>query len=99
MELRISSQAAASSFDTLLDRVSSAGDTIVIERDGKPVGRLVPIAAESASTARPFTAEDIDAIAKLVEIGRELNDGWAEAVEEAVRLGNQPVSLENPWNR
>jgi antitoxin (DNA-binding transcriptional repressor) of toxin-antitoxin stability system len=100
MELRVSSQVAAASLDGLLDQVSSGTATeVIIERDGKPVGRLLPVAPGNISPARRLTADDIKAIAKLVETGRQLNDGWADAVEEAIRLGNQPVSLEDPWDR
>ena len=99
MELHVSHKQAAASFDELLDRVSSGADTVVIERDGKPVGRLVPVVMTGTAPQRLLTADDIEALQELVETGRKLNDGWAEAVEEAQRLGNQPMSLEDPWDR
>lgn len=88
MEIRVSNIQAAKTLDELLDRVTGSGETVVIERDGKPAVQLVP-AKKSDKT-----------IADLVELLRSwepLNDGWAEGVEEAIRIGNQPQ--ENPWER
>lgn len=98
MELHVSSKEAAATLDELLDRVSTAGDTVIVERDGRPVARLLP-AEQSSTVGRVLTPADFDALRRLAEIGRSLNDGWAEAVEEGVRLANQPISVEDPWDR
>jgi antitoxin (DNA-binding transcriptional repressor) of toxin-antitoxin stability system len=88
MEIRVSNIEAAKTLDELLDRVTSGGETVVIEREGKPAVQLVPAKKPDAT------------IADLVELLRSwepLNDGWAEGVEEAIRMGNQPQ--EDPWER
>ncbi len=69
MELRVTSQEAAASFDTLLDRVSGGVDVIVIERDGKAVGRLVPMSQASQRDDRLLTPDDIRAVQKAIEAG------------------------------
>jgi antitoxin (DNA-binding transcriptional repressor) of toxin-antitoxin stability system len=93
MELRVSSQVAAASLDGLLDQVSSGTATeVIIERDGKAVGRLVP----ALQAGRALTREDIDSITHSIG---QLDDGWAEAAEEAVKLGNTPMPAEPPWDR
>jgi len=87
MELRVTSREAAASLEELLDRVSGGGDTVVIEREGMVVGQLVP---PVPATGRARTMRD------LVEFLRTMprqDDGWAEGVEEAIRLGNQPMTL------
>ncbi len=100
MELHITSREAAATLEELLDRVSGKGDTVVIEREGKPPVQLV---STSPTNAPPSLAgASTGTMADLVEILRawpRQDDGWAEGVEEAVRFGNQPMSLEDPWDR
>jgi len=98
MELRVSNRQAAASLDQLLDRVSGQGDTVIIERDGRAVGRLV--SADPAS-ARASGNGAGASFRELVEVLRSLpasDDGWADAVEEAARLGNRPPPTESPWD-
>jgi prevent-host-death family protein len=99
MELHVTSQEAAATLEDLLDRVSGGDTTVVIERDGRPVVKLIPVGQAPRQVGKLLTAGDIAAIDAAIRVGRELNDGWAEAVEEAIRLGNQPMSLEDPWDR
>lgn len=67
---------------------------MVIEKDGDPAGRIVPVESEAAK--RTGTGADLVALSRSWE---PLNDGWAEGVEEANRIGNQPVTVEDPWER
>ncbi len=90
MELRVSSQQAAASLDHLLDRVSNGGDEVVIERGGVPVGKLVAAGAGAspADAPAPFTPGAPATVDDLVEVLRAwpaLDDGWADAVEDAIR--------------
>jgi antitoxin (DNA-binding transcriptional repressor) of toxin-antitoxin stability system len=94
MELHVTSQEAASTLDDLLDRVR-AGESVVIERDGQPVVRMVPLTPAGSN----LTHEDVAAIQNAIERGRELDDGWADAVDDARRLGNQPPRRKDPWDR
>lgn len=88
MELRISVEQAAASLDALLDRVNASGESVIIERGGKPVGRLTPTSQATMSN-----------LVGLLESWQKSDDGWADAVEEAVRAGNQPLIPESPWDR
>jgi antitoxin (DNA-binding transcriptional repressor) of toxin-antitoxin stability system len=93
MEMRVSSREAAASLEVLLDRVNGEGDTVVvIERDGHPVAKLVPVRPQPG----PGMGRDFVRLLQSLPKG---DDGWADAVEEAVRLGNQPVVPESPWDR
>ncbi|HEV7301009.1 MAG TPA: hypothetical protein VGN72_16700 [Tepidisphaeraceae bacterium] len=94
MEIRVSNIEAAATLDALLERVRSSGETVVIEKDGQPAGRIVPL--DSAAPKRTGTGADLVALLRSWE---PLNDGWAEGVEEAIRLGNQPMTVEDPWER
>ena len=96
MDLRVSSRDAASLLDELLDRVTD-GSTVVIERNGLPIAKLIS-ASDTKDAGKLMSADDAREVQRLLESGRSLNDGWAEGVEEAVRLGNQPMKLEDPWD-
>jgi len=98
MELRVSNRQAAASLDQLLDRVSGQGDTVIIERDGRAVGRLV---SADAASVRPGGNGAGASFRELVEVLRSSpasDDGWADAVEEAARLGNRLPPTESPWD-
>jgi antitoxin (DNA-binding transcriptional repressor) of toxin-antitoxin stability system len=43
MELRVSVEQAATSLGEMLERVNARGEAVIIERDGRPVGRLVAV--------------------------------------------------------
>lgn len=88
MELHVTSQEAASTLDELLDRVG-AGESVVIEREGKVVARLI------RPEPKGGTGRDL---VELLRFMPRANDGWAEGVEQAIRLGNQPVELPE-WDR
>ena len=83
---------AAASLDRLVERVNAQGDVVIIERDGKAVGRLIP----ATERGRVLTQDDIASIADAIG---HLDDEWADAAEEAVRLGNTPMSAESTWDR
>ena len=99
MELHVTSQEAAASLEELLDRVSGGDTTVVIEREGKPPVHLI---SPSSGIPEQSTDGPTGTMADLVEMLRAWprhDDGWAEGVEEAVRLGNRPMSAEDPWDR
>ena|SRR5437870_10160374 len=99
MELRVSNREAAAALDELLDRVSARGDTVVIEREGRPVGRLVSAADSVPGGAKGNGARaSFRDLVELIRSSPRLDDGWADAVEEAARLGNRPLAPEPPWD-
>src|SRR5687768_11798437 len=100
MELHVTSQEAAATLEQLLDRVSDGVTTVVIERDGRPVGHIVAAAPTGTSTTPPVAiAGTMEDLVQVLKAWPRLDDGWAEGVEEAVRLGNQPMPAEDPWDR
>jgi antitoxin (DNA-binding transcriptional repressor) of toxin-antitoxin stability system len=99
MELRVSNKEAAASLDALLDRVSGRGDTVVIERDGRPIGKLVPTqAAVPGASAANGSGTTMRDLVRLVHSFPSVDDGWADGVEQAVRAGNWPLPPESPWD-
>ncbi len=90
MEIRVSNIEAAKSLDELLDRAANSTDTVIIERDGEPVAHLIPAKKADATVAD---------LVGLLRTWTPLNDGWAEGVEEAIRIGNTPMVVEDPWER
>jgi len=82
---------AAKTFGRLVDRVREAGATYIIERHGRPVAQIGPIAPSRIFTVRDFA----DMITTLPPADEE----FLHAVEEAVAMFNEPRVPENPWER
>lgn len=61
----------------LLDRVER-GEQIVITRHGRPIARLVPEGGHDKAAAR-------EAVARLVELGRQLNNQGVNLTDEEIR--------------
>lgn len=95
METRVSIEKAALSLGELLEQVNLSREPIVIERNGRALGRLSPIVGESTAKPRATARDLVDALRSSLHV----DDGWAEGVEEAMRFGNQPTSGESPWDR
>src|SRR3712207_6757497 len=100
MELRVTVQEAIATLGELLDRVNARGDTVVIEQDGRPLGELVAPRSSAMPSVKPLAAPaTVRDLVTLLRASPRLDDGWAEAVEEAVRRGNEPMVPESPWDR
>ena len=87
---RIAATDAAKNFGRLVDRVREEGATYVIERGGKPVAQIGPVAPRVTTVT-----EFIEFIKHLPPADEE----YLGAVEEAVAMFNEPRVPENPWER
>jgi antitoxin (DNA-binding transcriptional repressor) of toxin-antitoxin stability system len=98
MELRVSNLEAAATLDSLLDRVKESGEPILIERDGQVAGKLVPVPA--STEVKPTGQATVRDLMELLRTWEPMDDGWAEAVEDAIRVGNTPLTeKDDPWAR
>lgn len=88
---------AKTHFSKLMARVE-AGEEILVKRGQRPIGRIVPLnGAETVKPKRSVPAEEFWAmIARLPKCPEGADDGFAEAVREARRLGNE--LQEDPWD-
>lgn len=81
---------AAKTFGRLVDRVREERATYVIERGGKPVAQITPIARP------PFTFAAFKALAAaLPNTDRE----FVTALERVTARHNRPRLRDNPWER
>lgn len=87
---KISATEASRSFSDLLNRVKYAGEEFVVERGGIPFCRIVPVEAPELLT--------LEALAQIIE-DRGTDPGFADAIEEASKLGNAPGVPVDPWTR
>lgn len=91
---KISATEASRSFSGLLNRVKYAGEKFVGERGGLPFGRIVPVEATELLT--------LEALARIIEdrgTDRATDPGFADAIEEASKLGNAPAVPVDPSTR
>ena len=84
----ISATQAARTFSDLLNRIHYRGETVVIERGGKPICEISPV------KPRRFTGADL--LALLRSLPKPDIDYW-DAVEEATQ--GKPTIPESPWER
>jgi len=82
----VSATEAARTFSDLLNRVHYRGETFVIERSGKPIGKLAPAAPAH------FTVADLSA---LLEQLPKLDHEYLDILEDITR--NQPPVARSPW--
>lgn len=87
---KISATEASRSFSDLLNRVKYAGEEFLVEKAGVPFCRIVPVEGQ-----QPLT---LGALARIIE-ERGGDTSFADAIEEAVNLGNAPAIPEDPWTR
>lgn len=81
---------AAKNFGRLVDRVREERTTYVIERGGKPVAQIRPVART------PFTMADLKS---LVTDLAQVDDEYLRAVESAIERHSVPRARRNPWER
>ena len=81
---------AAKNFGRLVDRVREDRATFIIERGGKAVAQIAPVARA------PFTMADFTA---LVGDVAPVDDVYLRAVERAIERHNRPRAGRNPWER
>lgn len=85
---------AKTQFSRLMTRVEG-GDEFVVKRGQLPVGRIVPLDEPAAvPTPRGISAGAFWALMQRLPRG-DGDEGFAEAVLEARRLGNEPTR--DPW--
>ena len=104
MELRVTDTEAAATLPDLLDRVSGGGDTVIIERDGKPAVRLMPTDSPPASSDEPgprkfTTGRDVQRRWANRPKSFLIDDAFEEGIAEYHRLYNAPKVPESPWDR
>jgi prevent-host-death family protein len=88
MDHTVSATRAAREFSELLNRVRYGGETFLIERGGKPVGRLTPAASPRCT------------LAELVEFlrgGPKPDPGYWETLAAITK--RQPKLPKSPWRR
>ena len=81
---------AAKAFGRLVDRVREERATYVIERGGKPVAQITPLAQRS------FTVADLKA---LVTALPRADADYLAALERVMTARNKPKARANPWAR
>ena len=86
----VSASEAAKNFGALVDRVRSDRAEYVIERGGKPVARIAPVAVERC------TLRDL---VSWLGTREPLDAGYLEEVERAVAAFNEPAVPGTPWER
>ncbi|MGH7569697.1 MAG: type II toxin-antitoxin system Phd/YefM family antitoxin [Gemmatimonadales bacterium] len=86
MEHRITATELARKLGDVLGRVRYRGDSFVVERNGDPVARLVPLPGVSTGSVR-------DALATW-RSGSAPDPALADALE---RVGDADRPPENPW--
>ncbi len=86
MEHRISATELARKLGDVLGRVRYRGDSFLVERNGDPVARLVPLPGVSAGSVR-------DALAAW-RLGGGPDPEFADVLE---RVGAADRPPENPW--
>lgn len=86
MEGRISATELARRLGDILGRVRYRGDSFLVERNGDPVARLVPVPGKATTTLR-------EALAAWRGAGRP-DPGFAADLE---RVGTADRPPDNPW--
>ncbi len=86
MEHRVSSQELLEKLGEILSRVRDRGDSFVVERDGDPVARIVPLGEKAAVSLR-------EAFTAWRGVGAP-EPGFADDLE---RVGAADRAPANPW--
>jgi sulfur carrier protein ThiS len=90
METKITATEAARRFSDLLNRVQYRSESFVVERNGQVVCRISP---------EPLRTGTIADLFRIIQQHSPLDKSFANDLEEATRLHNQPASLDDPWSR
>jgi antitoxin (DNA-binding transcriptional repressor) of toxin-antitoxin stability system len=81
---------AAKNFGDLVNRVREAGVAFVVERQGRPIAEIAPIARRRCTLAE---------LARWFEGRAPLTDAYASAVEEHVKRANRRRVPVSRWGR
>jgi prevent-host-death family protein len=86
MEKTVPAFEARRQFGTLIDDVSAKGDTVIVERHGKPMAVMVPLSVyEQWKASRDRFFELLDKAAQNANLTPEEADRIAEEAVAAVR--------------
>ena len=88
-KIRITATEAARKFSEILNRVAYKGETFVVERSGRTICEISPIAQ-----GKRFTAADF---AEMINSAPRPDDQYFDDVEEIIR-NRQPIAP-SPWQR
>jgi prevent-host-death family protein len=86
MEHRITATELARKLGDVLGRVRYRGDSFIVERNGDPIARLVPLPAGSASSLREALAA-----------WRSAGEPDADFADDLERVGAADRPPEDPW--
>jgi|RhiMethySRZTD1v2_1073278.scaffolds.fasta_scaffold520046_2 prevent-host-death family protein len=81
---------AAKNFGELVNRVRETQEVYIVERGGRPVVQVGPVASRRCTVA--------DLVHTLASLGGA-TPGFADVVERGVRKANRPTVPKNPWPR
>lgn len=84
----VSATEAAKNFGELVDRVRDAGVAYVVERKGRPIAQIAPIATQSRTLAD---------LADWLAAERPAPDDFTAAVKTHVRSANRRRVPRAPW--
>jgi prevent-host-death family protein len=84
----VSATEAAKNFGEIVDRVREAGVAYLVERKGKPIAQIAPVASSRC------TLNDLVA---WLELERPLSAEFASAVKAHVRAVNRPAVPASRW--
>jgi prevent-host-death family protein len=82
---------AAKNFGRLVDRVRERGATYVIERHGRPVAQIGPVASEKPKT--------LGALIEYLRTAPKIDEAALRYMEEGVEFLNRPEVPRNRWER
>jgi prevent-host-death family protein len=82
---------AAKNFGRLVDRVREEGAIYIIERHGRPMAQIGPVASSPTKTLR--------ALAEAMRTAPKLDEETLRYIEEGVARHNRPAVPRNRWER
>jgi prevent-host-death family protein len=82
---------AAKNFGRLVDRVRESGATYIVERHGRPIAQIGPVAP-----ARTRTLRDL---ARAARTTPRLDEKVLRYIEQSIDRLNRPEVPANPWAR
>lgn len=82
---------AAKNFGRLVDRVREEGTTYIVERHGRPIAQIGPVARVRTTTLRDLV--------KAMRTVPKLDEETLRHIEEGVKRLNRPEVPRNPWER
>jgi prevent-host-death family protein len=86
----VSATAAAKNFGELVDRVRETGAAYVVERKGRPIAEISPVAVRRCH---------LSDLVKWFEERRPLPDGYVAAVTDHLKAVNRPRVPLSTWPR